>query len=110
MTWPWPSGKLNGWPRFHEASNSLPVDHESPTYWTVASWPGLTAGPLPTTRSFLTSDVGGVPRGLAIFGLLVRSLALATAGAAPAAAGGAAVVAAAAGAVAEFVPVFEEEL
>ena len=30
MTWPLPSLKLNGWFRFHEASNSSPVENATP--------------------------------------------------------------------------------
>src|SRR4051794_5838538 len=30
MTWPFPSPNLNVWPRFHEASNSRPFDHDLP--------------------------------------------------------------------------------
>src|SRR5687768_16710436 len=109
MTWPWPSGNWNGWaPRDQDESNSSPVDHDIPTYCIEASWPFLTAGPLPTTRSFLISDVGGSLSGLVISGLLLRSLALGTAGAWPVVASGSAGVVSAAGAVAELVPVEAE--
>src|SRR3954471_305264 len=86
MTWPWPSGNENGWPRSHDASNCLPVDQELPTYWTVTLSPAFAAGPWPTTRSFLISELGGSPEGMAIFGLCLRSLAFATATAPPGAA------------------------
>src|SRR4051794_26190006 len=83
MTCPWPSGNWNGWPRAHEASNCSPVDHELPTYWTVANWPGLIAGPEPVTRSFLISFVGGSPDGVVISGFFLRSVGSLTAGACP---------------------------
>ena len=31
ITWFAPSGKVNGWPRSHEASNSSPVEKVTPT-------------------------------------------------------------------------------
>src|SRR3954452_8269218 len=99
MTWPWPSGKVNGWPRFHEASNSLPVDHESPTYWTVTVSPAFAAGPLPTTRSFLIRSGGGSPCGAASFGFCLRFFAFATVGASPGFEAGVVSVAAGAAAV-----------
>ena len=64
--------KLNGWPRFQEASNTvpfpLPLRHSAPTYCTTTVWLALTAGPLPLTRTLVTSLAGGLPDGTLIFG------------------------------------------
>ena len=75
MTWPAPSGNVNGWvPRSHEASNCLPVDHELPTYWTSTMSPFFAALPLPLTMSAVSSSAGGSPDGVAIAGFSVRSV------------------------------------
>src|SRR5450759_20902 len=67
------SGKDMGWlPRSHEASNCFPVDHATPTYWTDTVSLVVTAGPVPTIRSMLSSPVGGVPGGTVTVGLAVR--------------------------------------
>src|SRR2546430_14420780 len=74
MTWLGllPMTKLNGWPRFQEASNTvpfpLPLRHSAPTYCTTTVWLALTAGPLPLTRTLVTSLAGGLPDGTLIFG------------------------------------------
>src|SRR5205823_2636377 len=74
MTWLGflPMMKLNGWPRFQEASNTepspLPVRHSAPTYCTTTVWLALTAGPLPLTSTLVTSLAGGWPDGTLIFG------------------------------------------
>src|ERR1035437_8967969 len=65
------SGKDMGWlPRSHEASNCFPVDHATPTYWTDTVSLVVTAGPVPTIRSVLSSPVGGVPGGTVTVGLV----------------------------------------
>src|ERR1017187_4293711 len=57
-------------PSFHEASNCFPVDHATPTYWTDTVSLVVTAGPVPTIRSVLSSPVGGVPGGTVTVGLV----------------------------------------
>src|SRR5262249_57541337 len=74
MTWLGflPMMKLNGWSRFQEASNTvplpLPLRHSAPTYCTTTVWLALTAGPVPLTRTLVTSLAGGLDAGTLIFG------------------------------------------
>src|SRR5215468_11772492 len=74
MTWLGflPMMKLNGWPRFQEASNTvplpLPLRHSAPTYWTTTVWLASMAGPVPLTRTLVTSLDGGLDDGTLIFG------------------------------------------
>src|SRR5215813_8305877 len=69
MTWLGllPMMKLNGWSRFQEASNTvplpLPLRHSTPTDCLA-----LTTGPLPLTRTLVTSLAGGLPDGTLILG------------------------------------------
>src|SRR5690349_16483696 len=67
MTWPGMVNE-NGCPRVQEASNTLPSDHDAPTYCTVTLSPAFTLGPVPLTRSRVISTLGGCPAGLGIFG------------------------------------------
>src|SRR5690348_15585223 len=60
MTWPAPSGNENGWPWFHEASNSVPFSYRTPSYCTVTVSPGFAALPCPLARSLIFSCAGGV--------------------------------------------------
>src|SRR5438105_1957149 len=70
ITWPPPSWNGNGRPRSQDASNSLPVDHDTPTYWTTAVLPTTASAPVPTRRSFTTRVVGGGPWGMVTTGLV----------------------------------------
>src|SRR3954451_1817660 len=72
MTWPAPSGKVNGWPRSHDASNCLPSRKRTPTYWTVTVSPAFAVAPLPLTTSDLTSWVGASPVCRGIVGFFLR--------------------------------------
>src|SRR4051812_6132987 len=74
ITWPAPSGKTNGWPRSHEASNCCPSRKRTPTYWTVTVSPGFAVAPVPLTMSCLTSSVGASPGWCGMRGFLARSL------------------------------------
>src|SRR4051812_6049808 len=74
MTMPAPSWKLNGClPRDQDESNSWPVLHETPTYWTVSLSPLAATLPLPCTTSRVWRPVGGGPFGFGMTGLTLRS-------------------------------------
>src|SRR6266516_6876913 len=60
--------KPNGWPRFHEASNTFPDFQIAPTYCTTTVCPLAMAGPLPLTSVLVTSLAGGLLDGILIFG------------------------------------------
>src|SRR5262245_38132469 len=55
------SEKVAGWPREYDESKILPVEQDTPMYWTVTLAPLATSAPVPTTRSLVTRAVGGGP-------------------------------------------------
>src|ERR1700750_2598774 len=77
--------KLDVWPRFQEASNTvpfpLPLRHSAPTYCTTTVCLALMAGPPPLTRTLVTSLAGGLDDGTLIFG--AAPVAAVTLGSAP---------------------------
>src|SRR5215468_4171698 len=73
--------KPKGWPRFQEASNTVPLFQIAPTYCTTTVCPLATAGPLPLTSVLVTSLAGGLLDGTLIFG--AAPVAAVTLGSAP---------------------------
>src|SRR5829696_963222 len=74
ITMPAPSWKMNGSPRSQEASNSLPLLKLTPTYWTVTSSPAFASGPVPASRSSISSFLGGAPFGTVTSGLVFSAV------------------------------------
>src|SRR4051812_22548610 len=68
ITMPWPSVNSNGCPESQDESNSSPVSNSTPTYCIESLSPFFAAGPLPTTMSFTSSFVGGLPVCLGTWG------------------------------------------
>ena len=74
MTLPSPSLNVNGSPASHDASNSTPVLHATPTYCTVTLSPFFAFGPLPLTMSSLWISSGGSSSGTVTTGFFDVSL------------------------------------
>jgi hypothetical protein len=77
------SGKVAGPLSVQEASNTLPLEYNDPTYCTCTVALGPGEAPVPTTRSFPVNTLGGLDPPAAILGSLDMSVAPATAGTLP---------------------------
>src|SRR3954465_10618780 len=78
VTLPAPRGNGKACPRSQDASNCLPVDQVTPTYFIVSWSPAFAAGPEPTTMSVTSSLQGIGPSGTSTTGFFDRSVVVVT--------------------------------